>query len=104
MPRKETRLSRSQHRLIVAFKFSFCSSSAIYRRIRIEGVFEFQQAQIHVSPVPNVAAPRFDYGIMVGFGLRLKTHFTWLPRVVELVFTVREWRNVNHHAAWLRSL
>ncbi|CAE6967053.1 nolO [Symbiodinium sp. CCMP2592] len=41
----------------------------------------------------------FDYGIMVGFGLRLKTHFTWLPKVVELVFRVHRWRNVNHHEA-----
>ena len=46
-------------------------------------------------------SPRFDYGIMVGFGLRLKTHFTWLPKVVELVFRVRRWRNVNHHEPWL---
>ncbi|CAE7498570.1 novN [Symbiodinium natans] len=42
---------------------------------------------------------QFDIGIMVGFGLRLKMQFTWLPKVVELVYSVDQWRNVNHHEA-----
>ena len=42
---------------------------------------------------------RFDYGIMVNFGSGVSAQCSHLPHIVERVFEVGEWRNVNHHEA-----
>ncbi|CAE7214452.1 nolO [Symbiodinium sp. CCMP2592] len=56
------------------------------------------RCECHPGPCPT----SFAYGVLVGFGgtdLRGSPAPRWLPTVVESVFSVREWRNVNHHEA-----
>ena len=51
---------------------------------------------------PEPCPKSFDYGVMVGFGgveLYGSPIPQWLPLVVESVFSVGQWRNVNHHEA-----
>jgi carbamoyltransferase len=41
--------------------------------------------------------PEFDTGLVVDFGTYESIQATQLPKVIERVFPVKEWRNVNHH-------
>ena len=65
--------------------------------------FHWQNAvetvQEHCECDHGMCPTSFDYGIMVNFGDNVVAQTHYLPQIVERVFTVREWRNVNHHEA-----
>ncbi|CAE7206645.1 nolO [Symbiodinium pilosum] len=48
----------------------------------------------------GICPTSFDHGVLVNFGTRLGARWQVnFPKLVEEVFPVREWRNVNHHEA-----